>query len=124
MAQVVADLPRVSLLANPDIARLSVNFRRIGEDRAVKTLVDDLLILNIIVREDAEQNDANDQDSSHSGPQKRAPQAATKTFNAWNFDFDCHVPSGRSSPLLFISQDSWRARALPAGAEKFLPSLL
>src|SRR5712672_3170292 len=124
MAQVVGYLPRISLLADADIARLSIDLGGVGKDRAAHTLFHDFLVLDVVVRKHAEQHEGKDEESSESGPEKRVSQAATEAFDARNFYFNGHVPSRRRAPLLFLS-DSWRARALPALVLRSLcPSLL
>src|ERR1700732_717172 len=102
MPQVVGNLMRISLLPNTDIARLSVDLGGIGENGPAHTLFDDLLVFDVVVREDAEKDDGEDEESSESRPKKRVSQAATKAFCARNFYFNGHVPSRRRMTL-FIS---------------------
>src|SRR5258707_15650525 len=120
MAQVVGDLPRVSLLANADIARLGVDFGGVGKNWSTHTLFDDLLVLDVVVREDAEQHDGEDEESSESGPEKRVSQAATEAFDARNFYFNGHVPSRRRAPLVISLRLMAGQRVTCAGAEKVL----
>src|SRR5689334_19346920 len=102
MAQIIRNFPRISLLRNANAARLRINLCRIGKDWAVKALVDDLLVLDVVVREHAEQHERDDEKSSQPGTKKRVPEAATEAFDARNFYFNSHVPSGRSSPCVSL----------------------
>src|SRR5882724_5250623 len=121
MAQVVGNLTRISLLPDADIARLGVDLGRIGEDGSVKALVDDLLVLDVVVRKHAEQHEGKNEESSESGPEKRVSQAATEAFDARNFYFNGHVPSRRRAPLVISLRLMAGQSVTPcAGAEKFV----
>src|SRR6476646_3530923 len=100
MAKVVGDLPRISLLADSNIARLGVNFGGVRENWPAHALFDDLLVFDVVVRKNAEQHNGKNEESSEAGPEKRVSQAATEAFDTRNFYFYGHVPSRRRAPLV------------------------
>src|SRR5580765_6820375 len=100
MAEVIGDLPRVSLLADADITRLGVNFGGVRENWPAHALFDDLLVFDVVVRKNAEQHNGKNEESSEARPEKRVSQTATEAFDTRNFYFYGHVPSRRRVPLV------------------------
>src|ERR1051326_1916433 len=101
MAQVVGNLAGISLLADADIARLGIDFGRVGKNRLAHARFNDLLVLDVVVREHAEQHEGKNEESSESSPEKRVSQAATEAFNTRNFYFYGHVPSRAEYAVCF-----------------------
>jgi hypothetical protein len=114
MAQVIGNLFGISLLADADAAWLGVDLGRIGEDLAAHPFIYYFLVFNVVVREKAKHQQAHDQECRHRCPDNGTPQAIAEAFHARDFDFNCQL---LRRSRLFLS-DAWRARALPAGAEK------
>src|SRR5947209_4534141 len=71
MTEIIGNLANVSLLSDPDTPSLGVNLRGVGEDLATHPLVYDLLVLDVVVREYAEQDGANNDERRHSRPYNR-----------------------------------------------------
>src|SRR6185312_11217047 len=120
VAKVIGYLSRVGFLADANIARLSVNFGGVGKNRPAHPLFNDLLVLDVVVREDPEQHEGKNEESSEPGPEKRVSQAATKAFDTRNFYFNGHVPSRRRAPLIISLRLMAGQSVTCAGAEKFL----
>src|SRR5262249_52052791 len=118
VTQVVGNFFHVCLLAHADGTRLRVNLRRIGEDAAAHFRVHQLRVLDVVKGEDPEQHGADDEECRCAGADKRVLQAVMEAFAARNCYFDRHVL--RRKPPSILS-DAGRARALPAGTEKYIP---